>query len=50
MKQAKLYWLQHPSEINEDNLNNIRCEASKYAWEKEREYLESKINEVPTNR
>jgi hypothetical protein len=23
-KQAKLQWLQDPSEINEDNLNNVR--------------------------
>jgi hypothetical protein len=26
-KQAKLQWLHDPSEINGDNLNNIRCEA-----------------------
>jgi hypothetical protein len=29
-KQAKLQWLQDPSEINGDNLNNARCEASRY--------------------
>jgi hypothetical protein len=28
-KQAKLQWLQDPSEINGDNLNNVRCEASR---------------------
>jgi hypothetical protein len=28
-KQAKLQWLQAPSEINGDNLNNIRLEASR---------------------
>jgi hypothetical protein len=27
-KQAKLQWLQDPSEINGDNLNNVRREAS----------------------
>jgi hypothetical protein len=27
-KEAKLQWLQDPSEINGDNLNNVRCEAS----------------------
>jgi hypothetical protein len=27
-KQAKLQWLQDPSEINGDNLNNIRPETS----------------------
>jgi hypothetical protein len=26
-KQAKLQWLQDPSEINGDNLNHIRCEG-----------------------
>jgi hypothetical protein len=25
-KQAKLQWLQDPSEVSGDNLNNIRCE------------------------
>jgi hypothetical protein len=41
-KQAKLHWLQDPSKIHGDNLNNIRCEAS-------REYLKDKINELATN-
>jgi hypothetical protein len=27
-KQAKLHWLQDPSEMNGDNLNNIRCDVS----------------------
>jgi hypothetical protein len=27
-KQAKLQWLEDPSEISGDNLNNVRCEAS----------------------
>jgi hypothetical protein len=29
-RQAKLQWLQDPSEINGDNLNNIRCEISAF--------------------
>jgi hypothetical protein len=29
-KQAKYKWLQDPSEINRDNLNNIRREASRH--------------------
>jgi hypothetical protein len=29
-KQAKLQWLQDPSEINGDNLNNVRREVSRY--------------------
>jgi hypothetical protein len=29
-KQVKLQWLQDPSEINGDNLNNVRCDASRH--------------------
>jgi hypothetical protein len=29
-KQAKLQWLQDPSEVNGNNLNNVRREASRY--------------------
>jgi hypothetical protein len=29
-KQDRLPWLQDPSEINGDNLNNIRCETSRH--------------------
>jgi hypothetical protein len=29
-KQAKLQWLQDPSELNGDNLNNVRREASRH--------------------
>jgi hypothetical protein len=29
-KQAKFQWLQDPSEMNGHNLNNVRCEASRY--------------------
>jgi 50S ribosomal subunit-associated GTPase HflX len=29
-RQAKLQWLQDPSEVNGDNLNNVRCEASRH--------------------
>jgi hypothetical protein len=45
-KQAKLQRLQDPSEINGDNLNNIRHEASRYFRNKKREYLKDKINEL----
>jgi hypothetical protein len=44
-----LQWLQVTSEINGDNLNNVRCEASRYFWDKKREYLKEKINEHATN-
>jgi hypothetical protein len=48
-KEAKLQWLQDPSEINGNNLNNVRCEASKYFRNKMRECLRDKINELATN-
>jgi hypothetical protein len=43
-KQAELQWLQDPSEINGDNMNNIRREASRHFRNKQREYLKDKIN------
>jgi hypothetical protein len=43
-KQAKLQWLQDPSELNEDNMSDIRREASGHFRNKKREYLKDKIN------
>jgi hypothetical protein len=48
-KQDKQQWLQHPSEVNEDNLRGVRREASRHFKKKEREYLKEKINEVESN-
>jgi hypothetical protein len=48
-KQAKLQWLQYPSEINGDNLRIVRREASRYFRHKKREYLKVKINELARN-
>jgi hypothetical protein len=48
-KQPKLHWLQDPSEINGDNLNNVRRKACRHFRNKEREYLKDKINELATN-
>jgi hypothetical protein len=48
-KQAKLQWLQDPSEISGDNLNIVRREASRYFRHKKLEYLKDKINELATN-
>jgi hypothetical protein len=48
-KQAKLQWLQDPSEINGGNLNNVRREANRHFRNKKREYLNDKINELETN-
>jgi hypothetical protein len=48
-KQAKLQWLQDPSKINGDNLNNIRREASRHFRNNKKEYLKDKINELAMN-
>jgi hypothetical protein len=48
-KQAKLQWLQDQREINGDNLNNVRREASRHFRNKKREYLKYRINELATN-
>jgi hypothetical protein len=48
-KEAKLQWLQDPSELNGDNLNNVRCEASRYFRNKKRQYLKYRINQLATN-
>jgi hypothetical protein len=44
-----LQWLQDPSEINGNNLKNIRREASRHFRNKKMEYLKDKINEVASN-
>jgi hypothetical protein len=44
-----LQWLQHPSEINGDNLNKVTCEASRYFRNKKRKHLKDKINGLATN-
>jgi hypothetical protein len=41
--------LEDPSEINGDNLNNVRCEASRHFRNKKSEHLKNKINELATN-
>jgi hypothetical protein len=48
-KQAKLHWLQDPSKISGDDLNNIRRDASKHFRNKKKENLKDRINEVTTN-
>jgi hypothetical protein len=48
-KQVELQWLQDPSEINVDNLNNVRREASRYFRNKNRKHLKDKINVLETN-
>jgi hypothetical protein len=41
--------LQDPSEINGDNLNNVRREASRHFRNRKRKCLRDKINELATN-
>jgi hypothetical protein len=48
-KQAKLQWLQNPSQINGDNLQHLSRETSRTFRDKTREYLKGKINELETN-
>jgi hypothetical protein len=45
-KQAKLQWLQDPSEANEGNLSDVRREASRHFRDKKSEYLKEKNNEL----
>jgi hypothetical protein len=45
-KQIKLQWLLLSSEINGENLNNIRPEASKHFRNEKMKYLKDKINEL----
>jgi hypothetical protein len=48
-KWAKLQCLQNSSQTNGNNLNNVSCEARIIFRNKEREYLEAKINKLETN-
>jgi hypothetical protein len=48
-KQAKLQWVQDSSEINGDNLNNLRREAGRHFRNKKREYQKDRINEPARN-
>jgi hypothetical protein len=40
-----LQWLQGPNEVNKDNLNNVRREASRHFKRKKKKYFKDKINE-----
>jgi hypothetical protein len=48
-KKGKLQWLQNSSEVNEENLSDVRREASRHFRNKKREYLKDKINELESN-
>jgi hypothetical protein len=44
-----LQWIQNPSEVNGDNLNNVRHEASRHFRNKKMEYLKDILNELAAN-
>ena len=48
-KQAKMQWIQDPSQRNADNLNNVRRDASRHFRNKKKAYLRAKIKELETN-
>jgi len=48
-KQAKMQWIQVPSQSNVNNPNNLTCEASRNFRNKKKEYLKAKIDELETN-
>jgi len=48
-KEAKMQWLQDPNQSNVDNLNNIRCAASRHFRNRKKEYLKAKIDDLETN-
>jgi hypothetical protein len=48
-KQAKMQWIQDPTQSNVDNLKNVRREASRHFSDKKKEYMKAKVNEVKAN-
>ncbi len=49
-KQAKLQWVQDPSQRNVEHLNNVRHEASRQFRNKKKAYLKAKFEDLETNR
>jgi hypothetical protein len=43
-QRKKTKWLQDASEINGNNLKNVRREDSRHFWNKKREFLKDRIN------
>jgi len=44
-----MQWIQDPSRSNVDNLDNVRCNASRHFRNKQKVYLKAKIEELETN-
>ena len=45
-KQAKMQWIQNPSQSSVDNLNNVRREASRYFRIKKKAYLKANSEDL----
>jgi len=48
-KQAKMQWIQDPSQSNVDNTNNVRREVSRHFRNKKKAYMRAKIEGLETN-
>ena len=48
-KQAKMQWIQDPSQSKVDNLNNVRLEVSRHFRNKKKAYMRAKIEVLETN-
>ena len=44
-----MQWIHDPSQSNVDNLNTVRCEASRHFRNKKKEYLKAKFEELENN-
>ncbi len=49
MMQAKLQWVQNPSQRNVCNMINVRREASSHFRNKKKAYLKAKIEDLETD-
>ena len=48
-KQAKMQWVQDPSQRNVDNLNTVRAETSRHFRNKKKAHLKAKTEELGNN-
>jgi hypothetical protein len=48
-KQAKMLWIQDPSQSNVDNLNNVRRDASRHFRDKKEADLKARTEDLEIN-
>jgi hypothetical protein len=48
-KQAKIQWMQDPSQSNVENLNMVRRDSSRHLRNKTKAYMKAKIEQLETN-